>query len=1154
MKRAMNSVILSLAVFLGASICSASVLTVGPNGQYPTPCAAIAVANTGDTIQIDYNNGVPYAEPAHNGVDQTSDCVFTTNNLTIVGVNGRPILDATGENIAKGIFDVYGSGVTFTNLEMRGAATPAGGGSNAAGVRVESGTTAAPGGGDITIQYCYIHNNQDGVLTANVGASEGGAYASKNPFILFQYDEFAYNGAGDGESHNMYIGYDGNFATTFTLQYSWSHDSVVGHDLKSRAPINNLLYNIIDDQVGSSSYLLNFPLGGTAYIVGNVFYKNAVASAFSQLSNDTWMLYADRGDNTPSDPEYSPGNQDVHFVNNTVILDPSDGINNGGAFVTIGCQQTTDLTTCATPSNGPEVTTKAVVENNIFVGPSSVAIDQTNAQVANNDIINNRSSNNPTGLLTGLFNNWQYLDYHLIAGAGTPPILGGLYPPTLNDGVTADPKALAAYEYVVPTGSVARPAPASNATAMDDGAYSYPRVDSPPTPTLTYSPASQSVTTPGVITLTLTGLPTPAAGSYNVVAFESENTSLISSTSVTSSTGTVTATFSPNPTSGATVVPIDIYVDGAYLQASVTILPGAPALQSITQDAPGNGETTVHLTNAATSAVTVTLSSSNPSVVYVPSTVTIPVGSASVEVGSAIGSLWGPSPATQTATVTATALGRTVTLPVTVATPVARHFYCNIYSPGCQVIGGQQLNNMAAAEYSTNDWPIWGGPVTFTSDTPSVIPTQTFEVGGALVPGGPVQSAIGNSTTGGPGWYDTFVLNTNPVTVPTNVTLTLNINGSTRPPAVIQVLPPDGVGFAASISTVSGSGQTAADGVNFAQPLVAWVQDANGFAVQGAVVTFAGTGVNFPNGGTVNTDSSGLATITAQPASSGTLNITASVAGVGTPATFTETATAVPQTNIAVVSGSGQTTEVGTSFANPLVVVVTDSNGNGVPNVTVTFTGAGASFPSGATAVTTSNGQAQVVAQPTTGGALTITAAAAAVSTPATFSETGGSPFTLSLVAGPAAVLYGGAATFNLSLVNSGFAGVVNFTCVQTTAVAGVACNAPTSVTLTSSEASAPLTVTITAPASAQSQPPSLFRTALPLSYAVLVFVLFRRRKGIAKHLLLALAALAIFGMSACSGSTNATVPPPSQNAAFTLTATSGTQSTNVTLNLTINP
>jgi len=120
------------------------------------------------------------------------------------------------------------------------------------------------------------------------------------------------------------------------------------------------------------------------------------------------------------------------------------------------------------------------VENNIFVGPSSVAIDQTTPRLPTTTS-STIARQQPHGLLTGLFNNWQYLDYHLIAGAGTPPILGGLYPPTLNDGVTADPKALAAYEYVVPTGSVARPAPASNATAMDDGAYSYPRVDSPPT-------------------------------------------------------------------------------------------------------------------------------------------------------------------------------------------------------------------------------------------------------------------------------------------------------------------------------------------------------------------------------------------------------------------------------------------------------------------------------------------------------------------------------------------------------------------------------------------------------------------------------------------------------------------------------------------------
>jgi len=72
------------------------------------------------------------------------------------------------------------------------------------------------------------------------------------------------------------------------------------------------------------------------------------------------------------------------------------------------------------------------------------------------------------------------------------------------------------------------------------------------------------------------------------------------------------------------------------------------------------------------------------------------------------------------------------------------------------------------------------------------------------------------------------------------------------------------------------------------------------------------------------------------PASSGTLNIT-----LGSWSRHAATFMKQPPrcaTNIAVVSGSGQTTEVGTSFANPLVVVVTDSNGNGVPNVTVTFT------------------------------------------------------------------------------------------------------------------------------------------------------------------------------------------------------------------------
>jgi hypothetical protein len=93
--------------------------------------------------------------------------------------------------------------------------------------------------------------------------------------------------------------------------------------------------------------------------------------------------------------------------------------------------------------------------------------------------------------------------------------------------------------------------------------------------------------------------------------------------------------------------------------------------------------------------------------------------------------------------------------------------------------------------------------------------------------------------------------------------------------------------------------------------------------------------------------------------------------------------------SVAVVSGSGQTAPAGTSFTNPLVVIVEDAGGIPVPEATVTFAGAGVAFPSGATAVTNESGQAQVTAQASISGPLTITASVAGVTTPASFSETG---------------------------------------------------------------------------------------------------------------------------------------------------------------------
>src|SRR5947209_5580885 len=109
-----------------------------------------------------------------------------------------------------------------------------------------------------------------------------------------------------------------------------------------------------------------------------------------------------------------------------------------------------------------------------------------------------------------------------------------------------------------------------------------------------------------------------------------------------------------------------------------------------------------------------------------------------------------------------------------------------------------------------------------------------------------------------------------------------------------------------------------------------------------------------------------------------------------TPASFSLTNTPAAPASVAVVSGSGQSTTVATSFAQPLLVVVTDQYGNLVPNAAVTFTapGSGASATlTGSPATTGSDGRAQVSAAANTiPGSYIVNASVAGVSSPARFS------------------------------------------------------------------------------------------------------------------------------------------------------------------------
>ena len=204
----------------------------------------------------------------------------------------------------------------------------------------------------------------------------------------------------------------------------------------------------------------------------------------------------------------------------------------------------------------------------------------------------------------------------------------------------------------------------------------------------------------------------------------------------------------------------------------------------------------------------------------------------------------------------------------------------------------------------------------------------------------------------------------------------------------------------ASISATSGTPQSTAVNTAFAAPLVATVLDSNSRPVSGATVTFAAptSGASCVlSSATMTTDANGKASVTCTAnATLGAYNVTATVTGVMTAASFSLTNSAGPPATITATSGSGQSTIVKTAFANPLVATVKDSGGNLVSGATVTFTapgsGASGTFANG-TATDTETTISGVATSTTftanaTTGTYNVSASVSGVATPATFSLT----------------------------------------------------------------------------------------------------------------------------------------------------------------------
>jgi Bacterial Ig-like domain (group 1) len=208
-----------------------------------------------------------------------------------------------------------------------------------------------------------------------------------------------------------------------------------------------------------------------------------------------------------------------------------------------------------------------------------------------------------------------------------------------------------------------------------------------------------------------------------------------------------------------------------------------------------------------------------------------------------------------------------------------------------------------------------------------------------------------------------------------------------------------------TVTATAGTPQTTAVNTAFATALQATVKDGGGNPVSGATVTFtaSGTGATAAFSGaataTAATDVNGIATAPILTANSqiGSYNVTASVTGLGTVATFSLTNGIGAPSSILATAGNMQVTPAGGSFVTALQATVTDTGGNPISGATVTFTApaGGANFSGVATAnsVTNASGVATAPVLTASGQAGTyfVTASVAALN-PASFMLTNTGP------------------------------------------------------------------------------------------------------------------------------------------------------------------
>jgi uncharacterized protein (TIGR03437 family) len=378
--------------------------------------------------------------------------------------------------------------------------------------------------------------------------------------------------------------------------------------------------------------------------------------------------------------------------------------------------------------------------------------------------------------------------------------------------------------------------------------------------------------------------------------------STITSYTVTSSPGGLTGTGASSPvtvtglTNGTaytfTVTATNTAGTGTASAASNSVTPAASQTITFSQPATQNFGTTPTLTATASSGLIVTFTSATTGVC------TITSGGALTFVIAG------------TCTIDADQAGNSSYL---AAPQVSRSFTVAAVVPGAPAIGTATAGNALATVTFTA--PASNGGATVTGYTVTSSPAGGVATGTAS----PITVAgLSSATT-----YTFTVTATNsagagPASAASNSVRPL---GSQPPP------PP------ASISAISGSGQSGAAGAPFAAPLVVIVEDALGAPLPNVLVTFrVVSGLANLSTTTALTGTDGTAQTTVTPAGPGAVTISAGVGSLSQLATFTETA---------LSSAPSMTAQLSVLPAT-LTFTPVEGGGNPAPvNIAVANTGAG---------------------------------------------------------------------------------------------------------------------------------------------------------------------------------------------------------------------